>query len=121
MKSRILLLDSFGALLTAILLFIIRQFEHTFGISGSLTSCLISLAILLSIFSALSYKFGNQKWKFLLKIIAMGNLLYCGLTVYLMFTNFASFKSFGKWYFAVEVFIILILSAIEFRIATRRN
>ena len=121
MKKQILLIDSLGALISAIALLIIPNFEGQFGISKNLTFILLPLPLLFSAFSFLSYKLGKQKWKLLLKIIAIANLFYCCLTLIVTMTNFATLTRLGITYFIVEIFIIVILANIELRIATSRN
>jgi len=121
MKKQIFLIDSLGALLSAIILLVIPQFERHLGIPGSLTLILVPFPLLFSIFSFLSYKLGNQNWKLLLKIIAIANLLYCCLTLYVITTNFAVLKILGIVYFSVEILIIIALATIEIKMATKRN
>ena len=121
MKKKIFLIDSLGALISAIMLLSISQFERYFGISENLAFILIPLPIIFSVFSFLSYKFGKKNWKLLLKIIALANLLYCCLTFYVTLTNLATLKNLGITYFVVEIFIIIILAMFELKIANKRN
>jgi hypothetical protein len=51
MKKQILLLDSLGALMTAIVLLLIPKFEQHLGISSSLTLKLVPLPLVFSIYS----------------------------------------------------------------------
>ncbi len=121
MKRQILLIDSLGALLSAISLLIIPQFEDSLGIPKSLAFNLAILPIIFFIFSFLSYKFGGQKWQLLLKTIAIANLFYCGLTLYIILTNVETLKSMGIAYFTIEILIILVLAIIELKIATKQH
>jgi F0F1-type ATP synthase assembly protein I len=121
MKKKILLIDSLGALISGILLLVIAQFESLFGVSKDLASGLASLPFIFTIYSFLSYKYGNEKWKLLLKIIAMANLFYCVLTLYIIISNFKSLKSLGVAYFIGEILIIVLLSVAELKIAEKRD
>ena len=121
MKKKIFLIDSLGALISAIMLLTISQFERYFGISENLAFILIPLPIIFSVFSFLSYKFGKKNWKLLLKIIALANLLYCCLTFYVTLTNLTTLKNLGITYFVVEILIIIILAMFELKIANKRN
>jgi hypothetical protein len=121
MTKKIFLIDSLGALISAIILLVISQFERQFGISRNLSLILVPLPIIFSVFSFVSYKLDNEKWKLLLKIIAIANLSYCCLTLYLTLINFASLKNLGITYFVVEIFIIFLLAMFELKIANKRN
>ena len=119
--KKILLLDSLGALVTAINLFVIPQFESYTGIPRDIAIILVPLPILYSIFSFLSYKFGNHNWRSLLKMIAIANLFYCCLTLYITWINFDTFKIIGIIYFIVEILIIVVLAIFELKIALNHN
>ena len=115
--KKILLLDSLGALLTAINLLAIPLLESYTGIPRDIAIILVPLPILYSIFSLFSYKFGNDNWKSLLKMIAIANLIYCCLTLYVTWINFDTFKILGIIYFIVEILIIVVLAIFELKIA----
>ncbi len=119
--KKILLLDSFGALLTAINLLVIPLFEKYTGIPRDITLLLVPLPFLYSIFSFLSYKFGNHYWRSLLKMIAIANLFYCCLTMYVTWINFDTLKILGITYFSIEISVIVILVIFEFRIALHKK
>jgi hypothetical protein len=119
--KKILLLDSLGALVTAINLMVIPQFESYTGIPRDIALILLPLPILYSIFSFLSYKFGNHNWRSLLKMIAIANLFYCCLTMYVTWINFDTFKILGIIYFIVEILIIVVLATLELKIALNHN
>ena len=119
--KKILLLDSLGAVVTAINLLVIPQFESYTGIPRDIALILVPLPILYSIFSFFSYKFGNHNWRSLLKMIAIANLFYCCLTLYITWINFDTFKILGIIYFIVEIIFIIILATLEFKIALNHN
>jgi hypothetical protein len=119
--KKILLLDSLGALVTAINLLVIPLFEIYTGVPRDIALILVPLPILYSIFSLFSYKFGNDNWRSLLKMIAIANLIYCCLTLYVTWINFDTFKIIGIIYFIVEIIIIIILATLELKIAINHN
>lgn len=121
MTKKIFLIDSFGAFISAIILLMLPQFEKQFGISKHLALILVPIPFIFFVFSCLSYKLGNEKWKFLLKIIAIANILYCCLTLYVTLTNLAALKMLGITYFIVEIFIIVTLAAFELKIANKKD
>jgi hypothetical protein len=119
--KKILLLDSLGALVTAVNLLVISQFESYSGVPRDIALILLPLPILYSIFSFLSYKFGNHNWRSLLKMIAIANLFYCCLTMYVTWINFDTFKILGIIYFIVEILIIVVLATLELKIALHKK
>ena len=119
--KKILLLDSLGALVTAINLLVIPFLESYTGIPRDIALILVPLPILYSIFSFFSYKFGNHNWRSLLKMIAIANFFYCCLTMYVTWINFDTFKILGIIYFIVEIIIIIILATLELKIAINHN
>ena len=121
LDKKILLLDSLGALLTAINLLVIPLLESYTGIPRDIALILVPLPILYSIFSLFSYKFGNDNWRSLLKMIAIANLFYCCLTLYITWINFDTFKILGIIYFIVEILIIVVLAIFELKIALNHN
>lgn len=121
MSKNILLLDGIGAVVSAVLLLFIPYFEPYLGIPRSLTQALLPILILCAIFSFLSYTFGNKNWRLLLKIIAISNLLYCFLMVYVTYSNRVIFKNMGMVYFMLEILLIFILAIFELRIAVKRG
>ena len=97
MNKKILLLDSLGALLTAINLLVIPLFENYMGIPKDISLILVPLPILYSIFSFLSYRFGNQNWRALLKMISLngeGSRAYCLSQRWIVVHNCCEWKYF---------------------------
>lgn len=119
MSKKIFIIDGLGALLSAILLLIIVQFEPFFGISKHLAYFLIPIPLFFSLYSFLSFFFGNEKWRLLLKGIAIANLLYGVLTLYIVLTHHKTITNIGISYFFSEMLILVILAVIELRIATQ--
>jgi hypothetical protein len=54
-----------------------------------------------------------NSWPIYLLIIALANLLYCCLTIYLLFSQSSSTTLLGKAYFIIEIVTILCVVAIE--------
>lgn len=119
MKKQILLIDSLGALLSAILLLLTTKFEYLLGIPKALVFSLAPIPIAFCIYSGLAYFFGKNYWKSILKIIALANLLYCALTVYLIIAKKDVLTNLGVLYFIIEIIIVAILAFIELRIARK--
>ncbi len=119
MQQKIFLIDGFGALLSALFLWIISNYEHIFGISQNIIFSLLILPILFSVYSFYNYFFIKKNWQLFLKIIAILNIFYCILTLFLVVLHFNSLTFLGVLYFVLESVIIIILASIELKIALK--
>ena len=111
---KLFLIDSFGALITALLLsLVLARFEDTFGMPRKVLYILSGMAGVYCIYSFLCYWHLKNNWSPYLKIIATANLIYCGLTMVLMFYFYQSLTILGLLYFIGEIIIITILALTE--------
>ena len=116
--KKLFLLDALGALLTALNLAIVLPFFQEY--IGMPIASLYSLAVIASLFfcySILCYKYLPSKWPIFLIAIAVANLLYCPLTIWVLFNNWEGLKPLGQAYFAVEFTVIMVLAAFELSFA----
>lgn len=105
--KNIFLLDGFGALLTTLLIFfVLRNFNDFFGLSQNILEYLAVLALVFSIYSVSCYFLVSTHWKSFLKIICIANILYCILTIGILFYNYRDISIFGIAYFLGEIAII---------------
>ena len=112
----IFLLDGFGALLTAVLLFfVLRNFNAFFGLSKTILEYLSLLALTFSIYSILCYFLIKNNWKSFLKTICIANILYCILTFGIVVYHCKSISIFGMAYFLGEIIIISGLILLEIK------
>lgn len=121
MKQKILLADSAGAFLSAILLVVVAQWPQVFGITRHIAYGLLPIPLVFSLYSLLSYRFGIRQWRIWLRIIAVANLLYCILTGYVIIEQWYTLTRWGVAYFLGEIGIILLLVMIEWRIAGQKE
>jgi hypothetical protein len=121
MKQKILLIDGAGALFSAVLLLLLPCFEQFFGISKNVAYALLPIPLVYSVYSMLAYRLSNKKWKRFLKIIAVANLLYCGLTLLAVMQNFKTLTKLGVLYFAAEILLITALAIVELNIASKKE
>lgn len=121
MKEKILLLDSLGAFISALFLLCISYFAHFFGVTKSIVNGLIPIPLVFTAYSYLSYKYAGKKWQLYLRIIAIANLLYCSLTLFIVIKYFASLTQYGVAYFLSEIFVIVLLASVELKISTTKN
>ncbi|MFD1602269.1 hypothetical protein ACFSJW_18520 [Flavobacterium artemisiae] len=114
--KNIFLLDSFGALLTTIMLyFILRRFNAFFGLSKDIFEHLSSIAFTFFIYSISCYFFVQQKWKAFLKIICTANILYCTLIFCIIIYNYESISTLGIVYFLGEIAVIAGIVFLEIK------
>lgn len=118
---RIFLIDAFGALLTASLLgLVLPFFTALIGIPQSTLYKLAGIACLFVIYSFTVFFVAKTKWRSLLKIIAILNLLYCVVTLYLTFTS-GEITIYGKTYFIIEIIIVAALSIFELKVSNKES
>jgi len=114
--KNIFLLDAFGALLTAFLLFfVLRTFNTFFGLSKTILEYLSLLAVVFSVYSFSCFFLLNNNWKSYLKIICIANILYCLFTFGIILYYYQSISVFGIAYFFGEILVIVGLVFLEIR------
>lgn len=119
--KNIFLIDGIGALFTALLLyFILRNFNAFFGLSKSVLEYLSLLALVFSFYSIFCYFLVNNNWKSFLKIICTANILYCLLTMGILFYHYDNITILSIAYFLGEIAIITGLVFLEIR-TIRKN
>jgi hypothetical protein len=115
-SKNLFLLDSLGALLSAILLGVVLvSFENEFGMPQKVLNMLSYTAIILSIYSFICFLKNSVNWRPYLKIIAIVNLLYCCLTMGLLIYFYQKLTVLGVFYFVIETLVITILAIIELK------
>lgn len=118
--SALFMLDSLGAALTSLSLFIIsKNFAGYLGFPGYIFTYLSLIALLLCIYSAICFFLLKANWTPFLRIIAIGNFFYCILTLLLMYRFFNELTLLGLTYFFAEISIILALVYLELMLAGR--
>lgn len=114
--KRLFLVDSLGALLTAVMLgLVLASFETVFGMSQKPLRLLAMVAFLFAAYSVSCYLWAGKHWRPTLKLIALGNLAYCCLMMGFVYHHYSSLTILGLVYFLVELLIIAGLAMIELR------
>lgn len=115
---RLFLIDSLGAMLSMTLyLLVLAQYESIFGMPVDVVHALAIMAAVYVVYSGTCYLLDLKKWKPFLRVIAVANLLHCGLTAGLIMLHSESITTLGVLYFAGEFLIVVPLAWIEFRTA----
>jgi hypothetical protein len=116
---KLFLVDSLGALLSAILLGLaLIRFENIFGIPQNVLYVLSVIPCIFAIYSFLCFLSKAENLQPLMRIIAIANLFYCCLTAGLMVCFYQKLTVLGLIYFVLEIIIISILAFIELKIVS---
>lgn len=115
--KRLLLIDIFGALITTtLLLFVVKNFNHFFGVTSSQINILAIISFLICSYGIVCWLTNKNNRKLPLLILALSNLLYC-LTTVLVLNSSNGLTVYGNLYFFIEIAIILVLSFLEIKTA----
>lgn len=115
---KMLLFDGIGAMLSATLLGVVLvQFNSSFNMPVKELHLLALIACVFAVYSFSCYFFAKQNHRFYLSIIAVANLFYCCLTVWLVFTYIEELTTLGHLYFIGEMLVIVTLAIVELKIS----
>ncbi|OOG77662.1 hypothetical protein [Algoriphagus sp. A40] len=115
---KLFLIDCLGALLTAILLFVVlRAYHEFFGVAVETLSLLAGIAAVFCIYSASCFLFLKANWVPFIKAISFANLLYCMVTLGLVFLPGSKITLAGKIYFLTEILVVCGLVYVELAVA----
>lgn len=118
---KIFVADAFGALLSAMLLSVFAFNPQWSGIPQHILWVLASIAAALS-FYGWTQVFGCKEHKELpLKKLAVSNLLYAFISIYILFHFSNGITKLGWFYFIGEIAIILIIATIEWSVYLRHK
>lgn len=120
MDSRnIFLVDGIGALVSTILLSVVLPFyQDIIGMPITTLYLLAFVAFILMLYSLLCFEFASHNKSIWLRTIINANLLYCTLTMALVYHHFAEVTLIGVAYFVAEITVVLVLVAYEQRICS---
>ncbi len=119
-KTNILfLIDSIGALITTVLLFLVsKNFNEYIGIPKTALAYLALIAFCFCIYSTACFFLLKQNWTPFLRGIGIANLFYCILTTGVLIHNSPLITTIGLAYFSVEIVLICFLVYIELKVAS---
>lgn len=114
--KKLFLIDGIGGVLTAFFLgIVLPAFEDSFGMPTTILYYLSSIACVYAIYSISCYILLANNWRPYLKGIAFANLLYCCLTIVLVYHFYQKLTVLGLTYFGLELMVIVSLIIIERR------
>jgi hypothetical protein len=113
-----ILIDSLGALLSAVMLgIVLARLEPVFGMPEKALYYLSFIACIFSVYSFMCFFRKVKNWKIYLKVIALANLLYGCLTTGLVIYFYPKLTALGVTYFVLELIVISVLVMIEIKAA----
>jgi hypothetical protein len=119
---KLFLVDGLGAMNSAVMLgLVLARFEKIFGMPTARLYPLAFLALLFSFYSFGCFVIKPQNWKPYLKAIAIVNLLYCTLTLFLISYLHQKLTPLGLIYFILEIMVVTLLAGIELKTAFRNE
>lgn len=112
--SLLFLTDSIGAFTTSFFLFVVLRNCRSYFAMPDATLIQLSIgAAILFVYSGACFLFLKKNWVNYIKIIIIANMLYCILTVSLLFIYFQDITPFDLMYFIGEINIIVLLVYVE--------
>ncbi|MGB0982883.1 MAG: hypothetical protein ACPG19_02515 [Saprospiraceae bacterium] len=117
--QRLFLIDGLGALLSAFLLGIVLvALKEMIGMPKNELYILSFLAVGFATYSLFFSWKTPSNWQIYLKIISIINLIYCCLTLGLVFYHQDTITVLGVVYFLVEILIVGSLAIFEFKVSS---
>lgn len=114
--SQLFLIDSLGALGSAIMHgIILRHFHQLIGIPQRTLLYLAIVALLFSMYSMLCFILKPKNWQTHLKRIGFANIGFCLVTLIVLAIFKTEVTRLGIAFFMVEILIIFILAIYELR------
>ncbi len=114
--KKFLLIDGIGAIVSSVFLgLVLPAIVQYIGLPVDVLKFLASIAVMFAVYSLSTHwlvKSGHSKF---LIIIAIANLLYCGLTLGVMILYIDEITLWGLLYFIGEILLILGLVSMEFK------
>ncbi|MFZ1752044.1 MAG: hypothetical protein WAU01_17745 [Saprospiraceae bacterium] len=116
----IFILDAFGALVSMAFLLCFSGFLHTYiGLPVDVLHTLATIAGGLFGFSMMCYIYVSSAYHVFIRGLAIGNLLYCGITLWCIIQNYSSMTYLGLAYFGLELLVLCCLVSIEIYVAKK--
>lgn len=119
---RLFLLDGSGALLSAGCLgLLLPAFPAFFGMPVSVLPWLTLGAVLLGSYAFMFFFFGGNSRSKLLRFSALGNGLYCLVSIAVLIVHASSLQWAGWLYFIGELGIVACFAVLEWRVSSAEH
>ena len=117
--KKLLLLDGFGALLSAFLLGVVLvKLEHLVGMPRNVLYFLAFLPCLFALYDFVCYFQNTKNSRTYLKGTAIANLLYCCISLACVLFFWQELTILGHLYFWLELIIVAVLAVFELKVAS---
>jgi hypothetical protein len=117
-EGKLLKIDSIGALLSMVsLLLVSKRFQLTLGIPKPALLLLLCLAMVLVGFSLYASVLKNSNFKKYLRLLGLGNLAYCLISMAVLIKYATYITGLGFAYLLIEIALVAGLSFIELAVA----
>lgn len=118
---QLFLIDGIGALVSAVSLgVILPMFQSHIGVPLQSLYFLALWPVLFAVYDLYCYFSKSSYWKFGLRAVALLNISYTILSVYLLIQHQEQVKVLGWLYFIGEILILIVLSRIEWRASSSK-
>lgn len=115
--KRIFLIDGIGAFLTMICLMgILTVFNAYFGMPDKWVRILLFISAAYFFFSLGCFGLVGHLWKTFLKVIILGNIFYCLLTMSLLGCFYSILTVFDFGFFILDILVVIFLVSVEYRL-----
>lgn len=119
-SKALFLIDGIGAVISAIMLgLVLPSLNHLIGMPLHILQYLAIAACLFATYSLACYKASPNRWHQYLRLIGMINLIYCAVSLGLVFYYFPQLSKLGLAYFIIEKLIVFPLALIEIKASIR--
>lgn len=116
--KRLFLIDGLGALLSAFLLGVVLvQLESIFGIPAKVLYILAFLPCIFVLYDFYCYLRVKKNLRYFLIAIALMNLMYCFVSIGVVFQHRQKITALGWIYIIIEILILIVLIRIELKTA----
>ena len=116
-SKNVFLLDGIGAVVSASIMgLLVAQQVSLFGLPSNDAYFLAAFPCVFFVYSIYCHFNLPVDWKPYLKMIIIANLLYCFISIGVVFYHFASLTNNGLAYFILEIIVILIVVVLELRV-----
>lgn len=111
--TQLFLIDGIGALLSAILLWLVYYCRNIFAVPDSMYHQLIAFPVFFACYSLTCLLIKPRSWKIFLAIVTVSNVLYAGYSLLLVSHYADQLTIYGIIYFLLEIVGIIALVYVE--------
>jgi hypothetical protein len=113
-------MDFIGAFVTLLGLLLMGVFNQYFGMTQIILNFLSVIASLFFVYDISCLFLIKENWWFPLKIIGTANLIYCIITVSVLFFRYTDLTMLGVIYFIVEIIIVCLVAYVELNTSVQK-